>query len=268
MQAPRRKSRSYRKAACVPGQTCPLYLVPQMLVRRGQQNRLFEIAPITGSVIRLFLIKHGSTMFALPKQIFAYSALLLLLGCLLSTLVYIKGSEITSAATTMAEEELPLIENISRLRFAIFAQKPILYEYYANTDKEYFRKKFADSKNVIKAGLYSIPRNDQSQSFLTQIELLTREISEQADRLDLTLKAAPIDWDLAREILVDVSVTERKITPLFDSFVALNHQQVTNTKDMVNARMNIIVGLVIGFSFIFFLGAIWVGKKVNSHLAQ
>jgi hypothetical protein len=205
-------------------------------------------------------------MSALPKQIFAYSVLLLLLGCLLSALVYEAGSEITSSTTAMAEEELPLIENISKLRLAIFAQKPILYEYYANTDMNFFRQKFSDNNKAIKEGLYSIPRNDQSQTFLTQIELLTREISELAERLNLTLKATPTDWDLAREILVEVSATEVKIAPLFDAFVAVNKQHVTNTNELVSSRMNLIIGLVILFSLLMLFVSVLMGKKVYKQM--
>jgi hypothetical protein len=205
-------------------------------------------------------------MSSISKQIFSFYLLLLVLGGALSALVYINGSTISSTTVTLVETDLPLLDNISKLRFAIFAQKPILYEYYANTDKETFLKKFNESKNVIKMGLYSIPRDDQGQSFLTAIEFQTGQISHLAEQLDQTLSSANIDWDKARDILVEVSATENKVTPLIDTFVRLNQKHVTNLGEQVKSRMQIIVQLVIGFIIIVFIFAILLGKNVTARL--
>ena len=159
-------------------------------------------------------------MSSIPKQISGFYLLLIALGSALSILVYFSGSSISTTTAMLVDTDLPLRDNISKLRFAIFAQKPILYEYYANTDREAFQKKFNESKGIIKTGLYSIPRDDQSQSFLTQIEAQTGQIAHLAEDLDKTLSNANIDWDRAREILAEVSATEAKVTPMIDSFVA------------------------------------------------
>ena len=90
---------------------------------------------------------------SISKQIFSFYILLILLGSALAGLVYINGNAISSTTSSLVEVDLPLLENISKLRFAIFAQKPILYEYYADTNRDVFHKKFVDSKNAIKNGL-------------------------------------------------------------------------------------------------------------------
>ena len=126
-------------------------------------------------------------MQSISRQILGFYLLLIVLGGALSALVYINGNAVSATTATLVEVDLPLLDNISKLRFAIFAQKPILYEYYANTDRDAFHKKFTDSKNVIKAGLYMIPRDDQSQAFLTQIEFQTAEIARLGELLEQTL---------------------------------------------------------------------------------
>ena len=168
----------------------------------------------------------------------------------------------------MVEVDLPLLDNISKLRFAIFAQKPILYEYYANTDRDAFQKRFTDSKNAIKAGLYMIPRDDRGQAFLTQIEFQTAEIVRLADQLDQALNNSSIDWDKARDILVDVSATESKITPLIDAFVSLNQKHVANIGALAKSHMQLIIQLVIGFVMIVLIFAVLLGKNVNAYLAK
>jgi predicted PurR-regulated permease PerM len=205
-------------------------------------------------------------MSSISKQILSFHLLLLVLGGALSGLVYISGNSISSTTASLVETDLPLLDNISKLRFAIFAQKPILYEYYANTDRDAFQKKFNDSKNIIKTGLYSLPRDEQGQSFLTAIEFQTGQIAHLAEQLDQTLSSSNIDWDKARDILVEVSATENKVTPLIDTFVSLNKKHVTNIGEQAKSRMQLIVQLVIGFIIVVFIFAILLGKNVTARL--
>jgi hypothetical protein len=206
-------------------------------------------------------------MTSISKQILGFYILLITLGGALSALVYIDGNAIASATFSLVKDDLPLLENISKLRFAIFAQKPILYEYYANTDRDIFHKKFTETKNVIKSGLYMIPRDDQGQAFLTQIEFLTGQIANLGDQLDQTLSNASVDWDKAREILVEVSATESKVTPLIDNFVSLNQAHVSNIAELVKSRMQLIIRLVIGFSLIILIFAFLLGNNVKARIA-
>jgi len=207
-------------------------------------------------------------MSSIPKQISGFYMLLIALVGTLSALVYFSGSSISSTTAMLVDTDLPLRDNISKLRFAIFAQKPILYEYYANTDREAFQKKFNESKNIIKTGLYTIPRDDSSQSFLTQIEAQTGQIAHLAEDLDKTLNNPNIDWDRAREILVEVSATEAKVTPLIDTFVAINQKHVTDISDVAKSRIKLIMFAVIGFSVLILIFAFLFGNKIKASVSQ
>lgn len=207
-------------------------------------------------------------MTSISKKILGFYALLILLGATLSTLVYINGSAISSTTSSLVEVDLPLSNNISKLRFAIFAQKPILYEYYANTERDAFLKKFAEIKDTIKAGLYMIPRDDQGQLFLSQIEFQNALIIKLAEQLDQTLNSPNVDWDKAREILGEVSAAENNVTPLIDTFVSLNQKHVSNIGELAKSRVQLIVQLVIGFLAIILFLALLLGKQVNSYIAK
>ena len=195
---------------------------------------------------------------------FAYYVIIAALGLTLSSLVYVTGNSVVTTTSNLVNIDLPLQENISKLRFAIFAQKPVLYEYYANTDRDTFQKSFNESKNTIKAGLYMIPRNEEGQSFLTQIEFHTGQLTHLGEQLDQTLNSNSINWDKARDILVEVSATENKITPLIDTFVALNQKHVTSLGELAKSRTLYIIYLVIGFSLIMLVLSILLGRQFNS----
>jgi len=207
-------------------------------------------------------------MTSISRQIFGFNLLLIALGCTLTALVYFNVYSISSTTTSLVKVDLPLAENISKLRFAIFAQKPILYEYYADTDRDVFQKKFTESKEAIKAGLYMIPRDDQGQSFLSQIEFQTGQITKLAEQLDQTLSSTSIDWDKAREILAEVSATEKKVTPLIDTFVTLNQKHVSNIAELAESRMQLIIQLVIGFWLLILILAVLLGKRVNAYISK
>lgn len=207
-------------------------------------------------------------MSSISKQILGFYFLLITLGGALSATVYISGNSISSTTASLVETDLPLLENISKLRFAIFSQKPILYEYYADTDRNTFQQKFAESKTAIKTGLYSIPRDDQGQAFLTQIELQTGHIAHLAEQLDQTLNNANVDWDKAREILVEVSAAEKKVTPLIDTFVSLNQKHVTDIGELAKSRMQLVIKLVIGFILVILIFAVLLGKNVNAYITK
>ena len=77
-------------------------------------------------------------MSSLSKKILAVYLLVLALGVTLSTLIYINGHSVSTVTNALVESNLPRLNAISKLRIAIFAQKPILYEYYATTDRSVF----------------------------------------------------------------------------------------------------------------------------------
>jgi hypothetical protein len=207
-------------------------------------------------------------MNTISKKILAFYALLIVLSGALTISVFINGSTISASTSSLVDVDLPLMNSVSKLRFAIFAQKPILYEYYANQDREAFQKRFGESKNAIKAGLYKIPRDDQGQLFLSQIEFQNAQIINLADKLDQTLSSTSIDWDKARDILGEVSAAENKVTPLVDTFVSLNQKRVSDIGALAQSRMQLINQLVIGFVLIILISAVVLGKKVNAYINQ
>ena len=113
-----------------------------------------------------------------------------------------------------------------------------------------------------------IPRDEQGQSFLTQIEFQTAEISRLAEQLDQTLSSNSVDWDKARDILVEVSAAETKVTPLIDAFVSLNQKHVADLGAQAKSRMQLIIQLVIGFVIIVFIFAVMLGKNMNAYAGK
>jgi hypothetical protein len=62
-------------------------------------------------------------------------AAVLLLGAALSAFVYLNGRAVLEVSEPLLHRQLPLLETLSRLQLKVAEQKPILYEYYATTER-------------------------------------------------------------------------------------------------------------------------------------
>lgn len=158
-------------------------------------------------------------MSSLSKKILAVYLVVLTLGLTLSTLIYINGHSVSAATNALVVEDLPRLNAISKLRVAIFSQKPVLYEYYATTDRTTFLKNYEARQREVDAGLHTIHTNQEGNELLAKIESQIEQISLYAVELDRTLNSPSIDWDHARDILAQVSKAENKISPTIDALM-------------------------------------------------
>ncbi|MEO6147458.1 MAG: bifunctional diguanylate cyclase/phosphodiesterase [Sulfuriferula sp.] len=186
----------------------------------------------------------------------------------MSSLIYINGHSVSTATNSLVVEDLSRLNAISKLRVAIFSQKPVLYEYYATTDRTTFLKNYETRQREVDAGLHTIHTNQEGNKLLTQIESQTEQISLYAVELDRTLNSPSIDWDHARDILALVSKVENKISPTIDALVEMNQKHVFNNGNLVQSRTRLMIQMVIGFSIVIFLIAILIGYYVNAYIAE
>ena len=207
-------------------------------------------------------------MSPLSKKILAVYLLVLALGVTLSTLIYINGHAVSAVTNSLVENNLPQLNAISKLRVAIFAQKPILYEYYATTDRVAFMEHYEARQREIEAGLHTIHSEHDGKNLLSQIDAQAEQIAQYAAALDQTLNTSPIDWDHAREILAQVSATEHKIAPIMDTLVSLNQKNVFNNGNLAQSRTQLMIQMVIGFSIVIFFIAILIGYYVNAYITE
>ncbi len=207
-------------------------------------------------------------MSPIYRKILGIYLLVLVLGISLSTLIYTNGSAVFDSTGSLVEEDIPQLTAISRLRVAIMQQKPVLYEYYATTDRAVFLRKFELIQRDVETGLHPIQGVIADKELYEQISKKNDWINKLAEKLDITLNTSPIDWDLARELLVEVSDTENRITPDIDALVELNHQHVQHSGMLAQDKTQLMIRLVIVFSIVIFLIAIFIGYYINAYIAE
>lgn len=207
-------------------------------------------------------------MTSIFKKILSVYLLVLALGIGLSTLIYINGNTVSKAISSLVNTNLPRLDNISRLRKSIFAQKPLLYEYYATTDRKAFQISYEKNQRDIEAFFKTIHTENSGNNLLNELDTQIDLLNQQAIRLDRTLSATQIDWDRSREILIDVSLTENKISPIIEALVELNQKQVFMSGENAQSRTDLMVSMVILFSLVISIIAILIGYQVNAYLSE
>ena len=207
-------------------------------------------------------------MSAIFKKILVVYLLVLTLGVVLSALIYSNGNSVTQAIGFLVNDNLPRLSAIFKLRSSIFAQKPLLYEYYATTDRKEFLKAFELNQREIDANFQTIHAVIEENSLLKEINRYTDLINLDAGRLDQTLSTPPVNWDQARDILANISITEGKLSPIIDSLVNLNQKHVYLSGEKAQSQTDWMISLVIGFSVVISIIAILIAYQINTYLLE
>ena len=195
-------------------------------------------------------------------------ATVLVVGILLSTLVYFQGRAVVHVSRLFAESDLVDLKTISGLKIAVVEYETILYEFYANTDRSKFSQKRQLNEANVAAGLDKIRAAFPSNNKFTAIEENYALVKLLSGQLDDTLKQREIDWDKARFLLLVISQLSTKINDNLDALVSSIQSRVLERGQEIQRKINYSVALVALFSATFFVVSIFVGYYVNTYLSE
>jgi diguanylate cyclase (GGDEF)-like protein len=204
----------------------------------------------------------------LRKKTFAVYGIVLALGIALTVLVYAQGRSVLGVTMLLVDQDLPTLQSLSDFKAAVAAEEPILYEYYATTDRVQYLRRFQDNLADVERGLQFVREAFPRSVQLTAIEEnhgLTRSLATQ---LDDTLKADVIDWDKARLLLSLISRYAAEINGNVDFLAHSTQQGVFARGGDVSGMLDGMVGLVMSFSVALFLVALFIGYYVNAYIAE
>ena len=204
-------------------------------------------------------------------RIFIIVGAVLFLGIALSTHVYRNGQSVLEVSKPLLRQQLPALQLISNLQLEVAAQEPILYEYYATIDRETFRRRFDGNEAgiardiaILSGGL--VPENDLRpvRQYLVHIDKLAMD-------LDTTLRVygeSPVDWDHARDVLIDVSAAGRQVNQELDALAASIRETVSIGGRYTRQRVERVITAVFAFSLLLAAIAVFVGYLVSAYLRE
>ena len=159
-----------------------------------------------------------------------FTALILILMAIMTTVLTIGWmSAVERSNRGLANQELPLFEQVQQLRAALAEQTLNFHEYYLSGDAEAFALAYREDKKQIELALINLQAGlDRSASLadlqhaLAQLELIARRMHE--------AMAPPTSWDDARSVLAE-------FTPLTDELNAGSLAMVMQIEARVNERI-------------------------------
>ena len=201
------------------------------------------------------------------KIILAY-LLVLGLGMALSFSIFLSGRQVSEATSSLVEQKLPRLQVINELYIAIVEHERLLYEYYATTDSDTILPQLQEMEGRFRAYFQQIELAFPNAPQLEEISYGDMRVRSLTQSLDENFKSERIDWDKAREQLVEVTAAGRQILPALDTLVAKVNQEAYTAGEETRYKTQLSTSLVIGFSLVIFVIASFVGYFVNRYIQE
>ncbi len=204
-------------------------------------------------------------------RIFIIVGAVLLLGISLSTHVYRNGQAVLEVSKPLLRQQLPALQLISHLQLEVAAQEPILYEYYATVEREAFRRRFDANETHVERDVAMLADGLVSKEDLQPVRQYCVKINKLAEELDNTLGVygeSAVDWDRAREILVQVSAAGRQVNAELDALAASIRDAVSVGGKHTQERVERVITAVLAFRLLLAVIAVFVGYLVSAYLKE
>lgn len=201
------------------------------------------------------------------KILLAY-LFILSLGSAISVTTYITGRQVTNVTTTLIEEKLPRLQIINELYLAIIERERLLYEYYATTDSAKILPQLLDIDQRFSAYFRQIELAFPNSDSIEKIRYGDGMVRKLTQQLDNNFQQTPVDWDSARDQLVALTESGRRILPSLESLVAQVNQEAFQSGEDTRVSTELSTRLVISFSIFVIIIAAFVGYYVNSYMAE
>lgn len=201
-------------------------------------------------------------------KLFGAYLLVLGLGVVLSVLVYGYGRDVLDASRRLVQEDIPRLHDISALKADILNQEKVLYEYHAIRDRKSFLQKYALIDNVCVTGLDAVARPLMNPDQLNAVRARYNRLRTLALQLDESLNAGDADPGEAGLLLFEISGVAQGINRDLDGLADQIRTRVQDSGESTTAAVNLMRAMVIAFSAIIFIVALFIGFYVRLYLAE
>jgi diguanylate cyclase (GGDEF)-like protein len=213
-------------------------------------------------------MSENTGLTPLRNRIQLVHAVILALVLGLTIFTHITGQRLVEDTMAFIADDLPTSRQLASLRFSILSQEPLLYELYATTDSISFAVRREQNAKQRHDALRNLAGTFGNEPQWQQVETQLAEFDQLANSLQTLLAKPRIQWDKAREILVDASRVSRQLNVALDSLGNLVEHRVKERSDATSERIQGIIKLVQVFSAILLLIAFGVGTAANAYLNE
>ena len=204
--------------------------------------------------------------FNFKKLLSSAYMLVVLLGIGVYGITYYLGNSLTKNSNALLDKEIPLLSEIHRLNAFAHQSEPILYEYYATADQAQFLKRYEANNQAIEKSYKAVSEGFKDAPELVGISRYFENLSSLSLQLDETMSAERIDWDRARDILIEISLVARESDALLKEFITKIETKVDTTKEVTARKIKMMINAVLFFSVIISILALLLIRSILKRL--
>lgn len=202
----------------------------------------------------------------LRHKILLVYALVLAMGLAISVSTLISGQRVAAVTSALVDQDLPLLEHMRGLYFAMVEHERLLYEYYATVDQASIMPKVSAVDATLGQHLQALSRGLQDPMALQRLQQSYQQLQQLTEALDQVMSSARVDWDEARALLVSISDTRRQVLPDLERFVSQFSAEANMAGAETRYQTQLSTSLVVSFSAVVLIIAAFVGYYVNRFL--
>ncbi|MBY5921833.1 putative bifunctional diguanylate cyclase/phosphodiesterase [Ferrimonas balearica] len=154
-------------------------------------------------------------------------SLMLIASAAFAWQVYSSGQLTNSIAEATVTERLAELVDIRTLREEHLATERLLYEYYAEQERERYLTSYYLIQHRIAQVISNLDRRLPGHPNVAQIDHLQTEIHQLAQRFDQALSETPVDWEQTRRLLSQISNLHLQLAPLLTQLEQQLNQRAT-----------------------------------------
>ncbi|MBY6093978.1 putative bifunctional diguanylate cyclase/phosphodiesterase [Ferrimonas balearica] len=193
--------------------------------------------------------------------------LLILAGTALSWQVYHSGKVVNSNTHILVNEHLPELLQIRNLIEEQLRSERLLYEYYADQSRDHYLTEYFEAHHRLAQVMGDLKRQLPEQDTLHHIERYQAEYHELAKQLDHALSQTPVDWDLSRMLLNQISALRGQTEPLLQQLEReLNQsaqQGLAETQQSTRANTRYVVSFSVLIVLLAFIGSVVASRLLT-----
>ncbi len=194
--------------------------------------------------------------------------LVLCIGALLSLQIYRAGGKVDSITDNLLNDKFPRLQLIAEMQLAVVDHERILYEYYATIDQDFALKNLAIEQEKIQGSIERLEQAFPEHSAVAMLGEYFIDLKAMAIAMDNTMSAGRVDWDMAREHLVNISGMGRMMNPVLLGLADEIQTEAVATGEKTRQTTRNTTSLVFGFSILVVGVAAWVGYFINRYINE
>ena len=202
-------------------------------------------------------LKHRTT--------FTY-ATIILSGALLSGLVFFNAQQVERLTLQLIDQQIPTLSLIKQLNAALSEQERVVYEYYATDDSSTFEHAFSHSSKEIDQDILKLASIFQGSTDIPKLQAQQQQMVKLAIHFDGNMRSNQTDWDLAREILTEITRSRMSVKPSLTSLEALTAKNADTGYYRVIQQLNNTNLIVVVYSLAILIIALMVGRYIQGYL--